>query len=92
VRPLGQIEPLQLLEVREMHTARSGFPQQGLPLQITTVNFYDFASRRSKVVRPLTGTPAALGGLGITVCPDERWLIYTRSADWQGDVILISTR
>jgi hypothetical protein len=40
----------------------------------------------------LTGTPAALGGLGITVSPDERWLIYTRSADWQGDVILISPR
>ena len=72
--------------------ARSGIYYTSAESQITTVNFYDFASHRSKVVRPLTGTPAALGGLGITVSPDERWLIYTRSADWQGDVILISFR
>jgi hypothetical protein len=72
--------------------ARSGIYYTSADSQITTVNFYDFASRRTTVVRPLTGTPAALGGLGIKGSPDERWLIYTRSADWQGDVILISPR
>jgi hypothetical protein len=36
------------------------------------------------------GAPAALGGLGMTVSPDGRWLVYTRSADWQGDIMMIS--
>jgi Tol biopolymer transport system component/DNA-binding winged helix-turn-helix (wHTH) protein len=55
-----------------------------------SVRFYEFASHRTHVVRPLPGAPAALGGLGMTVSPDGRWLVYTRSADWQGDIMMIS--
>jgi Tol biopolymer transport system component len=55
-----------------------------------SVSFYEFASHRTHVVRSLPGVPAALGGLGMTVSPDGRWLVYTRSADWQGDIMMIS--
>jgi hypothetical protein len=55
-----------------------------------TVNFYDFASHVSRVVRTLPGTPAPLGGLGIAVSKDEHWLLYTRNVDWQGDILMMS--
>jgi hypothetical protein len=55
-----------------------------------SVSFYEFASHHTRLVRPLAGVPAALGGLGMTVSPDGRWLVYTRSADWQGDIMMIS--
>lgn len=55
-----------------------------------SVCFYEFASHRTRVVRSLAGVPAALGGLGMTVSSDGRALIYTRSADWQGDIMMIS--
>jgi hypothetical protein len=31
-----------------------------------------------------------LGGLGMTVSPDGHWLVYTRGADWQGDIMMIT--
>ena len=55
-----------------------------------TVQFYDFASRQTHVVRQLQEVPAPLGGLGISVSKDEHWLLYTRNAQWQGDVMMIS--
>jgi Tol biopolymer transport system component/DNA-binding winged helix-turn-helix (wHTH) protein len=55
-----------------------------------TVGFYDFASHRAHVLRDLPEVPAPLGGLGISVSKDEHWLLYTRSAQWQGDIIMIS--
>jgi hypothetical protein len=55
-----------------------------------TVRFYEFASRRIHVVRSLTGPPAPLGGLGIAVSEDQRWLLYTRSVAWEGDVMVMS--
>jgi Tol biopolymer transport system component len=54
------------------------------------VGFYDFASHRAHVLRDLPEVPAPLGGLGISVSKDEHWLLYTRSAQWQGDIIMIS--
>jgi Tol biopolymer transport system component/DNA-binding winged helix-turn-helix (wHTH) protein len=54
------------------------------------VRFYDFASRRIHAVRGLSGAPAPLGGLGIAVSSDERWLLYTRSAGWEGDVMVMT--
>jgi Tol biopolymer transport system component/DNA-binding winged helix-turn-helix (wHTH) protein len=54
------------------------------------LRFYDFASRRTHVVRGLSGAPAPLGGLGIAVSSDERWLLYTRSAAWEGDIMLLT--
>jgi hypothetical protein len=58
--------------------------------QAATVGFYDFASRHAHVVRDLHEIPAPLGGLGISVSNDEHWLLYTRNAQWQGDVMMIS--
>jgi len=55
-----------------------------------TVSFYDFASRHVRVVRELPEAPAALGGLGISISRDEHWLLYTRTTDWQGDIMMAS--
>jgi Tol biopolymer transport system component/DNA-binding winged helix-turn-helix (wHTH) protein len=54
------------------------------------VRFYDFASRVTRVIRELPGPPAPLGGLGLAVSRDERWLIYTRNAAWEGDVMMMT--
>jgi len=56
----------------------------------TEVRFYDFNSQLTRTVRSLSGSPAALGGLGIAVSTDERWLLYTRNAAWEGDILLMS--
>jgi len=57
-----------------------------------TLWFYDFASQRTRVVRALQEALAPLGGLGIAVSRDERWLLYTRTENWQGDVMMLSER
>jgi hypothetical protein len=31
-----------------------------------------------------------LGGLGIAVSKDEHWLLYTHTAQWEGDLMMIS--
>jgi Tol biopolymer transport system component len=54
------------------------------------VGFYDFTSHHAHVVRDLQEVPAPLGGLGVSVSKDEHWLLYTRSAQWQGDVMMAS--
>jgi Tol biopolymer transport system component len=54
-----------------------------------SVNFYDFASHHTRMVRLLQGSPAALGGLGISVSKDERWLLYTRSEHSEADIMRI---
>lgn len=56
-----------------------------------TVRFYDFASHQTQTVRSLQGSPAPLGGLGISVSPDEHWLLYTRTENWEGDVMMVSS-
>ncbi len=58
----------------------------------SAVRFYDFASHRTRTVRSLQGVPAPLGGLGISVSPDEHWLAYTRTGKWEGDVMMVSSR
>ena len=52
------------------------------------VSLYDFVSHQTHAVRTLEGIPADLGGLGITVSSDERWLLYTRSERSDGDIML----
>jgi Tol biopolymer transport system component len=54
-----------------------------------TVNFYDFNTHGTHVVRELESPPADLGGLGIAVSADERWLLYTRSERSEGDIMMI---
>jgi Tol biopolymer transport system component/DNA-binding winged helix-turn-helix (wHTH) protein len=55
----------------------------------SVVSFYDFTTRSAHVVRTLEGPPLALGGLGISVSPDGRWLLYTRSERSEGDIMLM---
>jgi hypothetical protein len=43
-----------------------------------------------EALRARQEVPAPLGGLGISVSHDEHWLLYTRNAQWQGDVMVIS--
>jgi Tol biopolymer transport system component/DNA-binding winged helix-turn-helix (wHTH) protein len=83
-RPLPGMPPLRYSD--DWFVARAGiyYTHGG------TVSSYDFVSHETKVVRSLTGAPAALGGLGMTVSPDGHWLVYTRSADWQGDIMMIT--
>jgi Tol biopolymer transport system component/DNA-binding winged helix-turn-helix (wHTH) protein len=54
------------------------------------VNFYDFASHHTRVVRTLDGAPAALGGLGVSVSKDGHWLLYTRAEKSEADIMMIS--
>ena len=53
------------------------------------VSFYDFMTHGTHVVRTLDGAPADLGGLGMSVSPDERWLLYTRSERAEGDIMMV---
>lgn len=56
------------------------------------LSFYDFDSHRTREVRRLDGTAAALGGLGLAVSRDERWVLYTRSERSEADVMMISSQ
>jgi Tol biopolymer transport system component/DNA-binding winged helix-turn-helix (wHTH) protein len=54
------------------------------------VSFYDFASRQTHVVRTMQGPLAPLGGLGISVSKDERWLLYTRVQQSDSDIMTVA--
>jgi Tol biopolymer transport system component/DNA-binding winged helix-turn-helix (wHTH) protein len=86
-RPESPLEDMPHLKYSESWTAtRRGIYYT----QSATVGFYDFAARRAHVIRDLQQVPAPLGGLGISVSKDEHWLLYTRNAQWQGDIMLLS--
>jgi Tol biopolymer transport system component/DNA-binding winged helix-turn-helix (wHTH) protein len=53
------------------------------------VNFYDFASRQIRPVVKLGKAPTAAGGLGLSLSPDERYLLYTQTEERQSDVMLL---
>jgi len=55
------------------------------------VGFYNFATHQRHTIRTLDGLPVALGGLGITVSADQRWLLYTRSERSEGDIMMIES-
>ena len=55
----------------------------------TEVRFYDFATHATQVVRTLEKPPDALGGLGIAVSADQRWLLYTRSDRSESDIMML---
>jgi hypothetical protein len=71
-------------------TTRRGVYYTQSGTHTATVGFYDFASRRVHVVRDLQEVPAPLGGLGISASQDGHWLLYTRNAQWQGDIMAVS--
>ena len=52
------------------------------------VGFYDFTTHGTHVVRTLESSPEALGGLGMSVSADERWLLYTRSERSESDIMM----
>jgi Tol biopolymer transport system component/DNA-binding winged helix-turn-helix (wHTH) protein len=71
-------------------TTRRGVYYTQSGTHTATVGFYDFASRHVHVVRDLQEVPAPLGGLGISASQDGHWLLYTRNAQWQGDIMAVS--
>ena len=54
------------------------------------VRFYDFATRQIRPAVRLSQPPAAFGGLGLSVSPDGRYLLYTQTADRQSDIVLLT--
>jgi Tol biopolymer transport system component/DNA-binding winged helix-turn-helix (wHTH) protein len=85
------LEDMPRLKYSDSWTAtRRGIYYTQSGTHTATVGFYDFASHHARVVRDLQEVPAPLGGLGISVSKDEHWLLYTRSAQWQGDILMIS--
>jgi Tol biopolymer transport system component/DNA-binding winged helix-turn-helix (wHTH) protein len=52
------------------------------------VRYYDLADSTIHNAATLPHPPAYLGGLGMSVAPDGKWLIYSRVADAEADIIL----
>lgn len=84
--PLEGMPPLQYWDAWTATPRGIYYTSSGSP----SISFYDFASHHTRVVRPLQGSPAALGGLGISVSKDERWLLYTRSVRSEADIMMIA--
>lgn len=55
-----------------------------------TVRYYDLADGKIQEAVTLPHPPAPLGGLGLSVAPDGRWLLYTRIADARADIMLVT--
>jgi Tol biopolymer transport system component len=55
---------------------------------ISTVNFYDFATRTTRTLMRLHQAPIPGGGPGIAVSADGRWLLYSDVDDEQSDIML----
>jgi hypothetical protein len=54
------------------------------------VRFYDFDTQRVRPVVQLAKAPPALGGLGLSVSRDDRFLIYAQTEDQDSDIMLMS--
>jgi hypothetical protein len=54
-----------------------------------TVRSYDLADGSIQNAATLPHPPAPLGGLGMSIAPDGKWLLYTRATDSQADIMLI---
>jgi Tol biopolymer transport system component/DNA-binding winged helix-turn-helix (wHTH) protein len=55
--------------------------------QPVTLNIYDFASRTTRRLMTLKQTPIP-SGIGITVSPDGRWLLFSQIDDEQSDIMM----
>ncbi len=53
------------------------------------VQFYDFATQDVRPIMRLANQPISSGGLGFSVSPDERYLLYTQIEEQQSDVMLL---
>ena len=56
------------------------------------VNFYEFASRRTRRLMTLKQAPIPGGGPGISVSSDGRWLLYGQSGDESSEIMLAPDR
>jgi Tol biopolymer transport system component/DNA-binding winged helix-turn-helix (wHTH) protein len=54
-----------------------------------TLQFYEFATARTRRVAPLPKSPTPGGGLGLAVSRDGRWLLYTQAGEAQSDIMLM---
>jgi Tol biopolymer transport system component/DNA-binding winged helix-turn-helix (wHTH) protein len=57
--------------------------------EAVTVRAYDLTDGKIQDVATLPHPPAPLGGLGMSVAPDGKWLLYTRTTDAQADIMLV---
>ena len=53
------------------------------------IRFYDFTRQTTSQVAKLKQAPTPAGGLGWSVSPDGRWLLYTQTDDEQSDIMLV---
>jgi len=54
----------------------------------TSINFYQFGTRKVERLSTLPESPTPGGGLSVS--PDGRWLLYTQTDDAQSDIMLAS--
>jgi Tol biopolymer transport system component len=54
------------------------------------VRFYDFGTRAVRSVVRLPKAPPALGGLGLSVSRDDRFLLYAQTENQESDIMLMS--
>jgi Tol biopolymer transport system component/DNA-binding winged helix-turn-helix (wHTH) protein len=54
-----------------------------------TIRSYDLADGNIQNAATLPHPPAPLGGLGMSIAPDGKWLLYTRAADAQADIMVV---
>lgn len=57
-----------------------------------SVNFYEFASRRTRTLMTLKQTPIPGSGPGISVSLDGRWLLYGQAGDESSEIMLAPDR
>ena len=84
------LEGLPSLRYSDSWTATArGIYYTSASSRAATVSFYDFDTHRARVVRALERPPDDLGGLGIAVSADERWLLYTLSERSESDIMML---
>lgn len=60
--------------------------------EAAALHVYDFTTRTTRRLVSLPHAPTPLGGLGISVSRDGRWLLYTLSGESQSDILLAQPR
>jgi Tol biopolymer transport system component/DNA-binding winged helix-turn-helix (wHTH) protein len=55
-----------------------------------TILFYDFSTEQTRPIAHLPRAPAAFGGLGLAVSPDDRYLLYSVSDPQESDIMLLT--
>jgi Tol biopolymer transport system component/DNA-binding winged helix-turn-helix (wHTH) protein len=85
-RPLARMPPLAYDD--PWAVAPSGIYFVRTAVGPTTVERYDFTTGATVTVGRLPRVPTPLGGLGLAVSRDERWLLFTQTDETEADVML----